>query len=121
MISVAVPRVGQAVASLLETHRRTFEVEELEHRRSLGSTAVRRTLKARLSKLEKGSAAPKVEVLWVDVDSGQTHEGVLKARYGDQIPPDVEPITVSAECEVQVVREFTSVLGYRPRRKVTEA
>jgi hypothetical protein len=26
------PSEGQAVASLLETHRRTFEVEELEHR-----------------------------------------------------------------------------------------
>ena len=26
------PNEGQAVASLLETHRRTFEVEELEHR-----------------------------------------------------------------------------------------
>jgi hypothetical protein len=26
------PAEGQAVASLVETHRRTFEVEELEHR-----------------------------------------------------------------------------------------
>ena len=26
------PSEGQAVASLLETHRQTFEVEELEHR-----------------------------------------------------------------------------------------
>ena len=26
------PSEGQALASLLETHRRTFEVEELEHR-----------------------------------------------------------------------------------------
>ena len=26
------PSEGQAVASLLEAHRRTFEVEELEHR-----------------------------------------------------------------------------------------
>jgi hypothetical protein len=26
------PSEGQAVASLLETHRRTFEVEELQHR-----------------------------------------------------------------------------------------
>ena len=26
------PSEGQAVASLVETHRRTFEVEELEHR-----------------------------------------------------------------------------------------
>jgi len=32
MISVAVPRVGRAVASLVEAHRRTFEVEELEQR-----------------------------------------------------------------------------------------
>ena len=56
---------------------------------------MRRTLKNRLAKLEKRSAALKVEVLWVDVDSGETHEGVIKARYGDQIPPDVEPITVS--------------------------
>ena len=39
--------------------------------------------------------AAEVGVLWVDVDSGETHEGVLKARYGDQIPPDVEPVTVS--------------------------
>ena len=29
---VITPTEGQAVASLLETHRRTFEVEELEHR-----------------------------------------------------------------------------------------
>jgi hypothetical protein len=36
-----------------------------------------------------------MEVRWVDVVSGDTHEGVLKVRYGDQIPPDVEPITVS--------------------------
>jgi hypothetical protein len=56
---------------------------------------VRRTLKTRLTRLEKRSAAPKVEVLWVDVDRGETHEGVLKARYGDQVPPDVEPVTVS--------------------------
>jgi hypothetical protein len=86
------PSEGQAVASLVETHRRTFEVEE---HRSLGSTAVRRTLKSRLARLEKKSVSPKFEVLWVDVDSGETHEGALKARYGDQIPPDVEPITVS--------------------------
>ena len=52
-------------------------------------------LKTRLAKLEKRSTAPKLEALWVDVDCGETHEGVLKARYGDQIPPDVEPITVS--------------------------
>ena len=56
---------------------------------------MRRTLKTRLTRLEKRSAAPKVEVLWVDVDRGETHEGVLKARYGDQVPPDVEPVTVS--------------------------
>ena len=56
---------------------------------------MRRTLKARLSKLEKQSAAPRIDVLWVDIDRGETHEGVIKARYGDQIPPDVEPITVS--------------------------
>ena len=56
---------------------------------------MRRTLKTRLARLEKQSVAPKVEVLWVDVDSGETHEGVIKARYGDQVPTDVEPITVS--------------------------
>jgi hypothetical protein len=56
---------------------------------------VRRTLKARLAKLEKRSAAQRIEVLWVDVDSGETHEGVLKAKYGDQVPPVVEPVTVS--------------------------
>ena len=56
---------------------------------------MRSTLKTRLARLEKQSVSPKVEVLWVDVDSGETHEGVLKARYGDQIPPDVEPVTVS--------------------------
>ena len=56
---------------------------------------MRRTLKNRLAKLEKRSAAPRYEVLWVDVHSGETHEGVIKAKYGDQIPPDVEPITVS--------------------------
>ena len=56
---------------------------------------MRRTLKSRLTRLEKQSVSPKVEVLWVDVDSGETHEGALKAIYGDQIPPDVEPITVS--------------------------
>ena len=54
-------------------------------------------------------------------DRGETHEGVIKARYDDEVPPHVEPITVSGESEVQVVGEFTSVLGYRPRRKVTEA
>ena len=56
---------------------------------------MRRTLKNRLARLEKQSVAPTVEVLWVDVDSGETHEGVLKARYGDQIPPGVEPMTVA--------------------------
>ena len=56
---------------------------------------MRRTLKARLTRLETRLAAPKVEVLWVDVDCGETHEGVIKARYGDQVPPGVEPITVS--------------------------
>jgi len=56
---------------------------------------VRRTLKTRLTRLEKHSAAPKVEVLWVNVDSGQTHEGVIKAKYGDQVPPGLEPVTVS--------------------------
>ena len=56
---------------------------------------MRRTLKTRLTRLEKQSVAPKLEVLWVDVDRGQTLEGVIKARYGDQIPPDVESVTVS--------------------------
>jgi len=56
---------------------------------------VRRTLKARLTRLETRLAAPKVEVLWVDVDCGETHEGVIKARYGDQVPPGLELLTVS--------------------------
>jgi len=56
---------------------------------------MRRTLKTRLTLLEKKSVSPKCEVLWVDVHSGETHEGGLKARYGDQIPPGVEPVTVS--------------------------
>jgi hypothetical protein len=56
---------------------------------------MRRTLKARLSKLEKQSAAPRIDVLWVDIDRGETHEGVIKAKYGDQVPPGVEPVTVS--------------------------
>ena len=56
---------------------------------------MRRTLKTRLARLEKQSVAPTVEVLWVDVDSGETHEGVIRARYGDQVPPGVEPMTVS--------------------------
>ena len=59
---------------------------------------MRRTLKKRLARLEKQSASPKVEVLWVDVHSGETHEGVIKAKYGDQIPPGVEPVTVSWMC-----------------------
>jgi len=25
----------------------------------------------------------------------ETHEGVIKAKYGDQVPPGVEPVTVS--------------------------
>ena len=56
---------------------------------------MRRTLKNRLAKLEKHSAAPRIDVLWVDIDRGETHEGVIKAKYGDQIPPDVEPVSVS--------------------------
>ena len=56
---------------------------------------MRHTLKTRLTRLEKQSASPKLELLWVDIGSGETHEGVLKARYGDQVPPDVEPVTVS--------------------------
>ena len=31
----------------------------------------------------------------MDVHSGETHEEMIKAKYGDQIPPDVEPVTVS--------------------------
>jgi len=38
---------------------------------------MRRTLKARLARLEKQSVSPKYEVLWVDVHSGETHEGVM--------------------------------------------
>jgi hypothetical protein len=56
---------------------------------------VRRTLKTRLTRLEKKSAPPTVEVLWVSIDSGETDEGVIKAKYGDQVPSDVEPVTVS--------------------------
>ena len=56
---------------------------------------MRRALKSRLARLEKQSVSPKFEVLWVDVHSGETHEGVIKAKYGDQIPPGVEPVTVS--------------------------
>ena len=56
---------------------------------------MRRTLKTRLARLEKQSVAPKLEVLWVDVDRGETHEGALKKRYGDQVPPDVELVIVS--------------------------
>ena len=46
-------------------------------------------------KLAPRTAAPKMVLLWVDVDRGETHEGVIKAKYGDQVPPDVEPVTVS--------------------------
>ena len=53
---------------------------------------MRRTLKSYLARLEKQSVSPKFEVLWVDVDRGETHEGVIKARYGDQTPPWVEPL-----------------------------
>ena len=56
---------------------------------------MRRTLRSRLARLEKKSVSPKFEVLWVDVDSGETHEGVLKARYGDQVPPGLEFVTIS--------------------------
>ncbi|MBH63688.1 MAG: hypothetical protein CL569_14805 [Alphaproteobacteria bacterium] len=56
---------------------------------------MRRTLKTRLTRLEKQSVSPKYEVMWVDVHSGETHEGVIKAKYSDQIPPGVEPVTVS--------------------------
>ena len=56
---------------------------------------MRRTLKTRLTRLEKHSAAPKVEVLWVDVDSGQTHETVIKTKYGDSVPSDVDLVAVS--------------------------
>jgi len=31
----------------------------------------------------------------MNVDSGETHEEVIKARYGDQIPHDEAPVTVS--------------------------
>ena len=56
---------------------------------------MRRTLKTRVARLEKQSASPKYEVLWVDIYSGETHESVLKARYGDQTPPNVQPLMVS--------------------------
>ncbi len=56
---------------------------------------MRRTLKTRLARLESQSVAPKLQLVWVDIDRGETHEGALKARYGDQVPPDVEPVTVS--------------------------
>ena len=56
---------------------------------------MRRTLKARLTRLEKQSASPKYEVLWVNVHDGETHEEAIKARYGDQIPPGLEPVTIS--------------------------
>ncbi len=56
---------------------------------------MRRTLKSRLARLEKQAVSPKYEVLWVDIHSGETHEGVIQAKYADQIPPGVEPVTVS--------------------------
>ena len=56
---------------------------------------MRRTLKARLARLEKEVVSPKYEVLWVNIHDGETHEGVIKAKYGDQVPPGVESITVS--------------------------
>ena len=55
---------------------------------------MRQTLKTHLAQLEKQSVAPKVEVLWVEVHSGETHEGVLKTPFGDQAPADWEPIAV---------------------------
>jgi hypothetical protein len=51
-------------------------------------------LKTRLTRLEKQSVLPKLKVLWVNADCGVTQEEALKARYGDRVPPDVEPITV---------------------------
>lgn len=56
---------------------------------------MRRTLKTRCTRLEKKSAPPTVEVLWVKLDLGETHEGVLKARYGDQVPDGLQVMTVS--------------------------
>ena len=56
---------------------------------------MRRTLKSRLTRLEKHSVSPKYVVLWVNVHDGETHEGVIQARYGDQIPPGVELVTAS--------------------------
>ena len=56
---------------------------------------MRRTLKSRLARLEKQSVSPKFEVLWVDIHSRETHEGVIKAKYSNQIPPGVEPVMVS--------------------------
>jgi len=57
--------------------------------------AIRSRFAGRLARLEKQAVSPKYEVLWVDVHSGETHEGAIKAHYGDQIPPGVEPVTVS--------------------------
>ena len=62
---------------------------------------MRRSLKTRLAKLEKQSVSPIVQVLWVDVHSGENHEGVIKAKFGDQIPPGLEPITVSWVSQVE--------------------
>ena len=78
---------------------------------------MRRTLKARLSKLEKQSAAPRIDVLWVDIDRGDTHEGVIKAKYGDQVPPDVEPVTVSwlpQDCAPLVASEANHIARAPP-------
>jgi hypothetical protein len=49
-----------------------------------------------------------MEVLWVNVDRGETHEGVIKARYGDQVPPDVEPITVSWRAQTTISAQGNS-------------
>ena len=56
---------------------------------------MRRTLTTRLTRLEKRSTAPKVVLEWVDVDGGETHETVIKTKYGDCVPSDVDIVTVS--------------------------
>ena len=56
---------------------------------------MRRPLKTRLTRLERQSVEPKLEVLWVDMDQGETREGALKKRYGEQVPPDLEFVTIS--------------------------
>ena len=38
---------------------------------------MRRTLKSRLTRLEKQAVSPKYEVLWVDIHGGETHEGMI--------------------------------------------